>query len=99
MINKISKQLGIQPVRSPLDKHIFGTGAPEIRKNKYQSFSVLSNFAWFLIFSQNSLQIVVDRNKKQVFKEVSLKINALKEVLGKREKSGTAEDLVEFVFF
>ena len=43
--------------------------------------------------------IVVDRNKKQVFKEVSLKINALKEVLGKREKSGTAEDLVEFVFF
>ena len=53
-------------VKSPLQKNFFGSGAHKVRKNRYQRFPVLSNFAGFHNFFQNIWHRVVT-SFRQIF--------------------------------
>ena len=51
---------------------IFETGAQKIRKNRYQSFSVVSYFAWFLNLFQNTLhKTEAALKEKNIFRPVT----------------------------
>ena len=52
---KISVQSSVQ---SPLQKYFFGTSAQKITHTR--SFSILSNFVWFLNSSLDILHSIVD---------------------------------------
>ena len=74
MSEKLKKFIGTQTfAQSTLQKYIFGTSAQTVRKNRYHFFFVLSNFAWFLYFSQNILYWVVLFQKENFCKWYNMK--------------------------
>lgn len=61
-------------VQFPLQKLIFGDIDQNLHQRRYQSFLVLSNFAWFSCFLPNVLLLIVDE-KLNFDKHIQFKIS------------------------